>query len=171
MGKVVMLVFPSRGVMLDAVEKLNSLDYLNIKHSTIIVRAEDGETMILEDDISPHEGRVAGGTLGAMMGGLGIAGLGALLLPGVGPILAIGAGALLGGVVGGATGGITAKLVDLGINDEKLDELAEHLKVGHVALAVELEGRTPEGAAATDDSLIARVSEDLKPFQVEIVQQ
>ena len=28
MGKVVMLVFPSRGVMLDAVDHLNSLDYL-----------------------------------------------------------------------------------------------------------------------------------------------
>jgi uncharacterized membrane protein len=171
MGKVVMLVFPSREVMLDAVEKLNSLDYLKIKHSTIIARAEDGETLILADDVSPHEGRVAGGTLGALMGGLGIAGLGALLLPGVGPIIAIGAGALLGGVVGGATGGLSARLMDMGINDEKLDELAEHLKVGHVALAVELEGKSPEGEAVTDDRLIERVSEDLKPFQVEIVQQ
>jgi len=171
MGKVVMLVFPSRDVMLNAVEKLNSLDYLNIKNSTIIVRAEDGETLVLEDDVSPHEGRVAGGTLGALMGGLGIAGLGALLLPGVGPILAVGAGALLGGVVGGATGGITARLLDLGIHNDQIDALAAHLTAGHIALAVELEGKTPEGAAATDDSLITRISEDLKPFQVEVVQQ
>ncbi len=162
MSKVVMLVFPSRGMMLDAVEQLHRMDYLKVNHSAVIAKAEDGETVVYEDDVNPDEAGIAGGTLGALMGALGIAGLGAFLLPGVGAIVAIGAGALLGGIVGGATGGITAALLDLGIENDKLDELAEHLNAEKIALAVEIEG---------DAAAVARLSEDLKPFQVEIVQQ
>jgi hypothetical protein len=105
------------------------------------------------------EGSIAGGTLGALMGSLGIAGLGAFLLPGVGPIIAIGAGALLGGLVGGATGGITASLLDLGIKDEQLDELARHLDAGRVAMVLEIEA---------DESIVSRLQEDLKQFDAEI---
>ncbi|MEP7292786.1 MAG: hypothetical protein ABI835_13470 [Chloroflexota bacterium] len=162
MSEIAMLVFPSRGTMLDAVDRIKSLSYAKIKHSAIIAKAEDGETMVYEDDINPNEGGVAGGTLGALMGGLGIAGLGAFLLPGVGAIIAIGAGALLGGLVGGATGGITAGLMDMGIDNAQLEALAEHLNAGKIAMVVELDG---------DQSMLSHLSEDLKPFQVEIVQQ
>ncbi len=162
MSEIVMLVFPSRGTMLDAVDQLNSLSYIKIKHSAVIAKAEDGETVVFEDDINPNEGSIAGGTLGALMGSLGIAGLGAFLLPGVGAILALGAGALIGGLVGGATGGITAGLLDMGIDNERLEALAEHLNAGKIAMVVELDG---------DASLLSHLSEDLKPFQVEIVQQ
>lgn len=160
MSEIVMLVFPSRGTMLDAVDRLHSLSYAKIKHSAVIAKAEDGETVVFEDDINPNEGSVAGGTLGSLMGALGIAGLGAFLLPGVGPIIAIGAGALIGGLVGGATGGITAGLLDMGIDDQQLEGLAEHLNAGKVAMVVELDG---------DESMLSHLSEDLKPFQVEIV--
>ena len=62
-------------------------------------------------------------------------------------------------------------MLDMGINDQQLEALAAHLSAGKIALAVELEEKTPEGTPSTDDALIARVQEDLKPFQVEIVQQ
>ncbi len=162
MSEVVMLVFPSRGMMLDAADQIKSLGYAKIKHTAVIAKAEDGETVVYEDDINPDEGSVAGGTLGSLMGALGIAGLGAFLLPGVGPIIAIGAGALIGGLVGGATGGITAGLMDMGINNQQLDALAEHLNAGRVAMVVELEG---------DSTLMAHLTEDLKPYNAEIVQQ
>ncbi len=162
MSEVVMLVFPSRGTMLDAVDLIKSLPYAKIKHSAIIAKAEDGETLIYEDDINPNEGGIAGGTLGALMGALGIAGLGAFLLPGVGPIIAIGAGALVGGLVGGATGGISAALMDMGINNAQLETLAHHLNAGKIAMVVEVEG---------DQSMMSRLAADLKPFEAEIVQQ
>ncbi len=162
MSEVVMLVFPSRGMMLDAIDQIKRLGYVTIKHSAIIAKAEDGETSVYEDDITANEGGIAGGTLGAMMGALGIAGLGAFLLPGVGPIIAIGAGALIGGLVGGATGEITAGLLDLGIDNAKLQALAEHLSAGKTAMVVELEG---------ERALLARLEADLKDFQAEIVQQ
>ena len=162
MSEVVMLVFPSRETMLDAVDQIKSLGYAKIKHSALIAKAEDGETTVYEDDINPNEGGIAGGTLGALMGALGIAGLGAFLLPGVGPILAIGAAALLGGLVGGATGGITASMMDMGINNTLRENLAEHLNAGKIAMVVELEG--------DDSAMLSRLGEDLKPFQAEIVQ-
>jgi len=162
MSEVVMLVFPSRGTLLDAVDQIKSLPYAKLKHSAVIAKAEDGETVVYEDDISPNEGGIAGGTLGALMGALGVAGLGAFLLPGVGPIIAIGAGALIGGLVGGATGGISAGLLDMGIKNSELESLAEHLNAGKIAMVVELEG---------DSTMRSRLQEDLKPFQAEIVPQ
>lgn len=162
MSVVVMLVFPSRGTLLDAVDQIKSLPYAKIKHSAVIAKAQDGETVIYEDDINPNEGSIAGGTLGALMGALGIAGLGAFLLPGVGPIIAIGAGALVGGLVGGATGGISARLMDMGINNDQLERLAHHLNAGKIALVVEVEG---------DSATLSQLREDLKPFEADIVQQ
>ncbi|MEO8394985.1 MAG: hypothetical protein ABI700_18455, partial [Chloroflexota bacterium] len=159
---VVMLIFPSRETMLDAVDRIKSLSYAKMTHSALIAKAEDGEVSVFEDDINPNEGSVAGGTLGALMGALGIAGLGAFLLPGVGPILAIGAAALIGGLVGGATGGITAGMLDMGIDNKALEKLAEHLIAGKIAMVVELEG--------DDQTIVSRLNEDLKPFQAEIVQ-
>ncbi len=140
MRQIVMLVFPTRGTLVDAADRIHALDAVKIRHSAVIAKAEDGETVIMEDDINPDEGSIAGGTLGALMGALGVAGLGAFLLPGVGAILAIGAGALFGGLIGGATGGITAGLIDLGFKNTQLEELAQHLNAGSVALLIEFEG-------------------------------
>lgn len=162
MSEVVMLIFPSRGTLLDAVDQIKNMPNAKIVHSAVISKAEDGETVVYEDDITPNEGTVAGGTLGALMGAMGIAGLGAFLLPGVGPIIAVGVGALVGGLLGGATGGITARLLDLGINNDQLERLAHHLNAGKTALVIEIEG---------DSAMLSHLQEDLKPFEAEIVQQ
>lgn len=160
MSEIYMLVFPTRGTLLDATDALHKLDYLKIKNSSIIAKAESGEALILDDDISANEGAVVGGTLGSLMSALGIAQLGAFLLPGVGPIIAIGAGALIGGLVGGATGGFAAGLIDMGFKDEQLEALTEKLQNGRIALVVDAEA--PEGAAA-------RLHADLTDFEVEII--
>jgi uncharacterized membrane protein len=163
MSEVVMFIFPSRSAMADAIEQLDNVTYAKIKHSAVIAKAEDGETVIFEDDISPNEGGIVGGTLGALMGSLGIAGLGAFLLPGVGPIIAIGAGALVGGLVGGATGNVSARLIDMGINDAQLKMLAQHLGADKIALVAELDD--------SDSAVLTQLETDLKPFQAEIVRQ
>lgn len=152
MREVVMFVFPTRGRLVDAADVIRENPHVKIHHSAIIAKAENGETLVLEDDINPDEGAIAGGTLGSLMGALGIAQLGAFLLPGIGPIIAIGAGALIGGLIGGATGSLTAGALDLGISNQLLDDLAMQLQEDRVAMVVELEG-TAEGLAQLDEQL------------------
>lgn len=159
MIRTLMLAFPTRGKMLEAIDYLHSLENVEIQNTALIARAEDGETTIFEDDISPNEGAIAGGTLGSLMGTLGMAGLGALMLPGVGAVLALGAGGLLGGLLGGTIGAVTGKVVDLGIDNDKLEMLARRLENNQVALVVE---------AALDEEDIPAIAEAVQAFGAEL---
>ncbi|CAG1770710.1 hypothetical protein BAC2_01229 [uncultured bacterium] len=136
MRDIIMFVFPTRGRLVDASEIIRDTPHVKVIHSAIVAKAESGEALIMEDDINLDEGAVAGGTLGSLMGAMGIANLGAFLLPGIGPIIAIGAGALVGGLVGNVTGRFAANLLDLGYKHEQIDVLAERLKAGHPALVL-----------------------------------
>lgn len=158
MAQVMMLVFSAREGLGDAAEKLLKLDYVKVKHTALIARAEGGEVTILDDDINPNEGAIAGGTLGGLMGLMGVAQLGALLLPGVGAIIALGAGALVGGLIGGATGGVAADAIDMGIDDHTLKLLASHLEKNRVALVLDAEGGV---------DLTERLRADLDPISIE----
>lgn len=160
MAEIVVFTFPGRQSVLDAIEYLEDVLHVKVKHSAVIAKAEDGEVTVLEDDMTPNEGAIAGGTLGALLGSVGVASLGALLIPGVGALVAIGAGALLGGLIGGTTGGVAASLLDLGVNDAKTRALVERLNAGAVALIVEVEG-DPEG--------LARLHDELKSLNAEIL--
>jgi uncharacterized membrane protein len=156
-----MLVFPSRGMLIDAVDKLHTLDYVNIQNSAVIAKAADGETLVMEDDISAVEGSITGGTLGSLMTALGVAQMGAFLLPGVGPIIAIGAGALLGGLIGGTTGGVTAGLIDFGFKNQQLEDLSARLENGHTALVLEVDSTT---------DVVERIKADMAAYSVDIIQ-
>lgn len=161
MGTVMMLVFPSRGMLIDAVDKLHTLDYVNVQNSAVIAKAADGETLVMEDDISAVEGSITGGTLGSLMTALGVAQMGAFLLPGVGPIIAIGAGALLGGLIGGTTGGVTAGLIDFGFKNQQLEDLSSRLENGHTALVLEVDSTT---------DVVDRIKADMSAYSVDIIQ-
>lgn len=162
MKEVVMFVFPTRGRLVDATEAIRENKHVKILHSAVIAKAETGEALVLDDDVNPDEGAIAGGTLGSLMGALGIANLGAFLLPGIGPIIAIGAGALLGGLIGGVTGGLSAGAIDLGIDNRLLNDLARSLEQGRAAMVLEIEGDEPALAqlesmlSAYDATLIRR---------------
>ncbi len=116
-NRIIVMVFPSRNILSRALDHLLELDKLNIERAAIVARARSGEIIILDDDVSPDEGGIAGGTLGAAMTALGLVQLGALALPGVGPIIALGAGALVGGLVGRITGRFAANLIDFGFKN------------------------------------------------------
>ena len=160
MRETIMIVFPTRGNLADATDKLKQIPGLHIHGTALILRAEHGEVTIYEDDISPAEGAITGGTLGGLIGALGVAGLGALLLPGIGPIIAIGAGAVAGGLIGGATGGVTAKVVDHGINNHMLEELARQLADNETAVIMDLEGEL---------AALHEVETDLAAFDAKLV--
>ena len=160
MTNAIVLVFPSRETLVDAVERLKALPYVDVKNTALIAKAADGEITVYDNDITVAEGSITGGTLGSLMAALGVAQLGAFLLPGVGPIVAIGAGALLGALVGGATGGVAAGLVDFGFNNAQLDALAAQLEAGRMAAVIELEDHA---------NAVPRLRQDLHDFQVEIL--
>jgi uncharacterized membrane protein len=160
MPSIIVLIFPSRSVLVEAIDTVNRLDYLSIGHSAIIAKADDGETTVYEDDISVVEGSLTGGTMGSLISALGVAQLGAFLLPGVGPIIAIGAGALIGALVGGGAGGLAAGLIDFGFDNRQLDALAAGLQNGRCAMVIEVEDR---------GAVMARLQTDLSTHQVEIL--
>lgn len=154
-----MFVLPTRGALIDVHDRLNALDYVKIKHAAVIAKAEGGEVQVLDDDVKPDEGAIVGGTLGAMLGTLGVAGLGALLLPGVGALVAVGASALIGGLIGGATGGVLAGLIDSGFQEEQIKRLSAHLQAGKVASVYQIEGSA---------DAVERLQRDLAEFNPEV---
>jgi uncharacterized membrane protein len=137
-GEMIVMIFPSRNALTRALDHIATLDYIDPKRLTVIAKATSGETVILNDDITPDQGSIAGGTLGAAMGLLGLAQLGALALPGVGAVVALGAGVLVGALVGRATGRFAAHLMEFGIHQEQIDVLAARLQQGHPALVIQV---------------------------------
>src|SRR5262249_37546578 len=150
---IVVLVFPSRGVLTKALDRILELKYIDIRRAAIVAKAANGETIVLDDDVNPSQGGIAGGTLGAAMGVWGIAQLGALALPGVGAIIALGAGALVGAFVGRATGRFAANLVNFGFRNEQIQSLSERLDAGQPALVLELKH---------SEEVLPRLREDLQ---------
>lgn len=159
-NNVLVAIFPSRKILIRALEHLNTLDDVNINRAAIVAKATDGETIILDDDLSADEGGIAGGTLGAAMTALGLVQLGALALPGIGPVIAVGAGVLVGGLLGKVTGSFAANLLDFGFRNEQIENLSQELTAGHPALVIEV-----------NDLNFAQplIKNALQPYQAELI--
>lgn len=159
-GEIVLLVFPSRTVITKALDRMATLDYIDIRRGAIVAKAQSGETILLDDDVSPDQGGIAGGTLGAAMGALGVAQLGALALPGVGPIIALGAAALVGGFIGRVTGRFAANHVDFGFRIEQIEHLVAQLQAEHPALVLDMKNA---------DEILEQLKEDLRPYKFDVI--
>jgi len=160
-GEIIVAVFPSRVILTKALDRVMELDYLTVRHAAIIAKAKDGEIVILDDDISPNEGGIAGGTLGATMTAFGLLQLGALTLPGIGPIIALGTGLVAGGLLGRAVGRVAASLMDSDYKNLQIKTLAAELQAGHPALVLEIEDA---------DAILSRLRDDLEPYRAELVE-
>lgn len=160
-GDPIVAVFPSRVILTKALDHIMELDYLTVRHAAIIAKAKDGEIVILDDDISPNEGAIAGSTLGAAMTAFGLVQLGALTLPGIGPIIALGTGLVAGVLVGGVTGRIAAGLIDFDYKGIQVRTLAAELKAGHPALVLDVED---------SEAVLPRLRQELQPYRAELVE-
>ena len=158
---MIVAVFPTRRTLTRALDHLQQTKVVIIKRAAVVAKASTGETVILDDDLSPDEGGIAGGTLGAAMAALGIVQLGALALPGVGPIIALGASAIVGGLLGNVTGRFAANLMDFGYKNEQIENLSGQLQEGHPALVMELED---------PDNALEVLKNVLKNFRAELIQ-
>lgn len=97
--------------------------HLELEDAAIIAKEEGGRIRIQETrDTRPGQGAASGGWLGMLAGFL----LG-------GPAL------LVGAALGAAAGGIFAKLHDIGIQDEEMQQLGDELPEGHAALLLLVE--------------------------------
>jgi uncharacterized membrane protein len=159
---LIVAFFPSRMHLGKALDHLMTLPELYIQHALALHRATTGELVMVDDELGPEEGGVAGGTFGAALAALGVVQLGALALPGVGPIIAIGAGALLGGLVGSAAGRFATNLIDTHLDTSEITLLTERLQSGHAALVLQLrEGET----------VLERLRAELQPYHAELVER
>jgi uncharacterized membrane protein len=159
---LILVQFPTRHALTEALDHLKSLDALQMEGAAVIARAQDGEVTVLEGHIGPDEGGIAGGTLGAAMAVLGVVSFGALALPGVGPIIALGVGALGGALVGGLTGRAAGELVERGFRNDTLIELAEGLQAGHPALVL---------TVADPKAALPLIKTALVPYRAELVER
>lgn len=123
MGELVVVVF---GNELRAEEV--RLDLLRMEHkhladledAVILVRNKDGKIKLRHDSHLSAGGALAGGLLGGLVG--------LMLLNPVFIALGLGAGAIMGGVSG--------SMMHLGISEEFMKTLAEHLKPGTSVLCI-----------------------------------
>jgi uncharacterized membrane protein len=159
-SEIILLVFPSRTVLTKALDRMAKFDYIDIRRGAIVAKAKTGETILLDDDVSPDQGGIAGGTLGAAMSAFGVAQLGALALPGVGAIIALGAAALVGAMVGRATGRFAANHVDFGFRVEQIEHLVAQLQADRPALVLDMKNV---------DQIVERLKEDLRPYKFEVI--
>ena len=159
MSQLLISTFSSREEMLHAFDAVTMKHNNHIKHAAVISRPNENEVVIMDDDLSPDEGAIAGSAMGAAMMGLGVLQMGAWVLPGIGPFLAVGAGALAGALVGNLTGRFAATMIDFGFDNEQIEAVAKRLGTGQPALVIEF-----------DDTVdMATVRADIAPFGAEIV--
>lgn len=156
-NEMIVAVFPSRTTLAKALDHVMALKDLPIQRAAVISKALSGETIVVGDDISPDEGAIAGGTLGAALTALGLVQMGALALPGAGVIVALGAGVLVGGLLGALTGRLTVNLLDSEARNHQVETLSNFLKAGHSAIVFEMH---------TDDSNLPRLRLELSDYRV-----
>lgn len=158
-SQLLIATFSSREEMLRAFDALTMKHTNHIKHAAVISRPNENEVVIMDDDLSPDEGAIAGSAMGAAMMGLGVLQMGAWVLPGIGPFLAVGAGALAGALIGNLTGRFAATLIDFGFDNDQIEMVAKRLGTGQPALVVEF-----------DETIdMSSVRQDLAPFGGEII--
>lgn len=158
----VVAVFPSRKLLVRALDQLRTVKDLHVERAAIIALASDGEVTVVNDSLGPDEAGITGGTFGAAITLLGLVQFGALALPGIGAIIALGAGALVGGLVGGATGRFAANLLDSGYQSDQIEGLTVDLEAERPALVLQIRDYEQESL---------RVREVLTKYRAKIVEQ
>lgn len=135
--ELLVAVFPTRNLLLQALAQIKTLESVDIKRAAIVSVNQGGETVVVDDNLGAAEGGPAGMVLGGLLTAGGMIILGATRLPGVGPILAIAVGTVIGAIIGRLTGSFAANLFNFGFPRAMTDDIASQLKPGQPALLIE----------------------------------
>jgi uncharacterized membrane protein len=160
--QIIVAVFPSRRVLLKALDHLLEEVGIDVQQAAVVAKSSTGKILVLNDDLGGTEGGWIGGAVGSVGGAVGVATLGALTLPGLDPLLVVLSSAALGGGVGWLVGQITARAFNVGFAGRYANAIADKLQTGHAALMLHV-----EDAAA----LLPRLQAELKPYRAELVEQ
>lgn len=158
---IVVAVFPSNNTLTRALDYLVENNIVDIKRAAVVSRAKDGETIILDDDLSPNEGALAGGAMGALMATVGVIQLGAFALAGVEPFIVLATGGIAGVLFGGVVGHYLANLIDVGFKNDEIEALSAQLKKGHSALMLELDDAS---------KVLEKLQQELRAFNAEWIE-
>jgi len=103
--------------MILASMRLTSKKHLDLEDAAIVHKDDQSRVRIVQTkDINPSQGAMSGAWWGALAG------------------LLVGGQFLVGAALGAAAGGLFAKLRDLGIDDDEMKQMAEHLQPGESAI-------------------------------------
>lgn len=124
--ELILAVFGSQAQAVEALDDLRAGEEngaLRLVNAAVLTKSAEGKPTVLdEQDLSPARGSLFGALVGGLVGLLG------------GPV-----GTVIGAVAGAATGGLAAAKMDLGFDDEFLNEVKAALKPGTSALLLLVE--------------------------------
>ncbi len=163
---VIVAVFPSRSILIKALDYIQELDLVDLEHASVVMKSEDGRVVFMDDNLGAAEGGLLGSGLGSllMLGGVGL--LGAFSLPTLYMVLtllvAIGIGAGIGNLVGRFVAGSLTINLNFKTDDANraINAIGDRLQSGHHALLL-----TVKDTAA----LLPRLRDDLRGYRAELV--
>ena len=157
MSRTLVAIFSARQTLMDALDHLAEADLVKVGRTAVVAKNSEGETVLIDNTLSPHNAGKAGGAWGAAVGALSIS----QLVPGLGTAVAIGAGVVVGAVVGRQTGRFVTNLFGKSLHENAVQRLGETLHDGQVALVVEVD----------NEQAFGRLSEELSKLKVETVER
>ena len=160
--ELLVAVFPTRALLVQALSHIKILEGIDIQRSAIISINQDGEMVVVDDDISAAEGGPAGMILGALLAAAGMIFFGATRLPGIGPVLVTATGSLLGAIVGRVTGRFAASLLNFSFPRALTEDIAKQLQPGQPALLIE---------TTRDEDALSRLEKALNQLEAQTVQR
>ncbi len=138
--EMLVVSFPGEGTadeVLSAIRALEKEEALDLDSSAVIVRRENDKVSIRENkDYNAQQGAIAGAAGGMLLGAL------------------LGKGAIKGALLGAGAGAVTGEFIDMGLDNEFLNGVADQLAIGHSALV-----------ALVDITDMDRALEELEPFE------
>jgi uncharacterized membrane protein len=122
----------SAGVALAELQEWKKDGITDIVDAAVLVRDKQGRIHVKESaDPEPGKGALIGAFAGALVG-----------------LLAGPAGAVVGAATGAGAGGFAAHKIDLGIPNERLEEIAQELQPGTLAIIALIERTSADQAVA-----------------------
>ncbi len=159
--QIIVAVFPSRQVLLSALDYILEEAAEDIRRAAVVARSKTGEILVLDDTLDAEDGGALGGVLGAGIMAVGLAALGAWVLPAWNLLWVIGLGLLLGAAVGWFVGQLAARYIHVpfSLARDVVDKLSVTLQDGKPALVLHVKDAA---------QLLPRLRDNLK--QAELVE-
>jgi len=163
MKDTIVCVFPSRKILMRALDYLSEQQLVSIEQMAIVARNPQGETIILDDDLGRHEGGWVGTIMGAGLAFVGVVALGVFTLSFFQSLIVIATSILIGGVIGTIIGQTVSTMIQNRFPKEQVQALAEHLTSGHPALVLRI-NNAEESLNVLRDELKAFRAERIEPM-------